>query len=223
MKSPMSEARHIDQEQDDGELDTLSLAALLSSRVCHDLINPVGAIESGLDVLDDPDMDDSMRAAALDLVKSGARKAVALLSFARLAYGAGGAYGEEVGLEDARKALSDVFDIMKPDLDWRLGAGSAAKEKVKVMLILAHAAADCVPRGGSVVVESDGAGFKISASGKRLMLQEDLRKALAGDARGLAPKFTPTLIASQIVAAAGGGVSAEMTDDAVTIRAEFSR
>lgn len=217
----MSEAHIEDDENDD--LDALSMSALLSSRVCHDLINPVGAIGSGLDVLDDPEMDASMRGAALDLIKSGARKAVALLAFARLAYGAGGAYGAEVSLEEAQKALSDVFEFAKADLDWRLGTGAAPKEKVKTILILAHAAADCVPRGGTVVVAGDMGGVEITATGKKAMLQDDLKKALAGEARGLAPKFTPALIAAQLVAAAGGAISAELADDRVAIRAEFSR
>lgn len=219
----MSEADRIDDE-DDGAPDALALSALLSSRVCHDLINPVGAVASGLDVLDDPDMDAPMRAAALDLVRSGARKAVALLTYARLAYGAAGGYGAEISLDDARKALNGLYDVAtKAELDWRLADGLAPKENVKVLLILAHAAADCIPRGGTVVVGGNIGDLVISASGRKALLQDDLRKALSGDGRGIAPKFTPALIAAQIAAAAGGGVSAAIADETVTIRARFSR
>ena len=116
-------------EDDEGTPDALSLSALLSSRVCHDLINPVGAIGSGLDVLEDPDTDASMRDAALDLVRSGAHKAIALLSYARLAYGAAGGYGAEISLDDAEKALRGVFDLVKPELDWRIGKGLSPKGK----------------------------------------------------------------------------------------------
>ncbi len=219
----MSEARDIDNGENDG-VSALSLSAFLSSRVCHDLINPVGAIGSGLDVLDDPDMEGTMREAALDLIRTGARKAIALLSYARLAYGAAGAHGAEIGLKDARDALEGVFDTVKADLDWRLGEdGAAPKDKIKVALILAYAAADCVPRGGTVVVAGDMDAIEITATGRKALLQDDLLKALGGDARGLAPKFTPALIASQIAAAAGGAITAAIADETVSIKAAFSR
>lgn len=209
-------------DNDDDTPDALSLSALLSSRVCHDLINPVGAIGSGLDVLDDPDTEPPMRDAALDLVRSGAHKAIALLSYARLAYGAAGGFGAEISLEDAEKALKGVFDLVKPELDWRIGAGFSPKEHVKTLLILGYAAADCVPRGGAVVVEGTPEKFEIRASGPKMYLQDELRQALSGDARDLAPKFTPALIASELVAAAGGTISAEIADDCVTLKAAFS-
>jgi len=209
-------------KDDENPPDALSLSALLSSRVCHDLINPVGAIGSGLDVLDDPDTDATMRDAALDLMRSGAHKAIALLSYARLAYGAAGGFGAEIRLEDAEKALRGVFDLVKPDLDWGLGGGLSPKENVKTLLILAYAAADCVPRGGTVAVEGSPERFEIRATGPKMYLQDELRRALAGDARDLAPKFTPALIASALVAASGGAISAEISEDCVTLKAAFA-
>jgi len=201
---------------DDDQTDALSLSALLSSRVCHDLINPVGAIGSGFEVLDDPEMDGSMREAALDLIRSGAGKAIALLSYARLAYGAAGGFGAEISLKDARSALAGVYETARADLDWRLNEDLAPKDNVKVLMVLAYAAADCVPRGGTVSITGDITDFTITGTGKKILLQDDLVKAINGDPRGIAPKFTPALIAGQIVAAAGGTVSATLSDDAVT-------
>lgn len=203
--------------------DALALSALLSSRVCHDLINPVGAIGSGLDVLDDPDMDPAMREAALDLIRSGARKALALLAYARLAYGAAGGFGVEIALKDAKAAISAVYENLKPDLDWRLSGDMAAKDKVKALLILANAAADCVPRGGVVTIEGDIDTFAITAVGKRIYLQDDLVRALSGDARDITPKFTPALIAGQLIAAAGGAVDAQADAEKAKIVVRFSR
>ncbi|MEM8772397.1 MAG: histidine phosphotransferase family protein [Pseudomonadota bacterium] len=201
------------------ESDALSLSSLISSRVCHDLINPVGAIGSGLDVLDDPDTEETMRDAALDLIRSGAQKALALLTFARLAYGAAGGFGAQISLDDAKAAMQAVYDTLKPELAWNLAGGLAAKEQVKTLLILAHAAADCVPRGGVVAIEGEIGDFTITATGKRIYLQDDLVKALQGDGRGLTPKFTPALIAAQLVKSAGGEISAEATDEKAVMRA----
>lgn len=207
---------------DDEDPDALALSALLSSRVCHDLINPVGAVGSGLEVLDDPSMEGSMREAAMDLIQSGAKKAIALLSYARLAYGAAGGFGAQISMEDARKVLEGVYETHKADLEWGLGADLAAKENVKVLLILAYAAADCVPRGGKVSLTGDINNFIISATGKKVLLNDDLVRALRGDARDIAPKFTPALIAARMVGGVGGVMSAEMTDDVVTFRASFA-
>ncbi len=221
----MSEAHDVplpETEDEAEDLDAVALSALISSRVCHDLINPVGAIGSGLEVLDDPEMEEVMREAALDLVRTGAKKAIALLSYARLAYGAAGGFGAQISLDDAQKALEEVYDTVKADLDWRLETGLAAKENVKVLMILAYGAADSVPRGGSVVISGDIGDFTIRATGKKLLLQEDLVRALKGDASEIAPKFTPALLASKIIAAAKGSISAEMSDDAVIFRASFS-
>lgn len=216
----MSEVQETEPPED-GDLNAIALSALLSSRVCHDLINPVGAIGSGLEVLDDPSMDGTMRDAALDLIRSGAGKAIALLTYARLAYGAAGGYGAEIGLEDAKKALAGVFDTVKPDLDWRIGEGMAPKENVKALLILAYAAADCVPRGGTVTIAGDINDFTITATGKKVLLQDDLVKALGGDARGIAPKFTPALIAAQLVEEKGGRISAVKDEEKVVLSASF--
>ena len=202
-------------------LDALGLSALLSSRVCHDLINPVGAIGSGLDVLDDPEMDETMREAALDLIRSGAKKALALLTYARLAYGAAGGFGAEISMDDAREALEAVYETLKPDLVWRMAGDMAPKDQVKALLILANAAADCVPRGGTVTIAGEPRAFTITATGKRVYLQDDLVKALAGEGRGLTPKFTPVLIAGELASAAGGEVSVTADEDKVVMTARF--
>ena len=218
----MLQARDIESSEEAADLNAIALSALLSSRLCHDLINPVGAIGSGLEVLDDPSMDGSMRDAALDLVRSGAGKAIALLAYARLAYGAAGGYGAQISLDDAKSVLGDLFETVKPDLDWRLGGGLADKENVKVLLILAYAAADCVPRGGSVEISGDIVDFKITATGKKVLLAQDLVNALQGEARDIAPKYTPALVAKKLAAEKGGAITAFKDDEKVVFTAAFN-
>ncbi|MEM8936612.1 MAG: histidine phosphotransferase family protein [Pseudomonadota bacterium] len=211
----------LDDEEDLGALDPLMLSALLSSRVCHDLINPIGAIGSGIEVLDDPSVDDGMQDAAFDLIRTGAHKALALLKFARLAYGAAGGFGAQIKIDDARDALEGYYEAAKPSLDWRIEGDLAAKEIVKTMLIVGCAAADSAPRGGDVVIDGDLKRFTITARGKKLFLNDDLIRALDGDARDIAPKYTPALIASQIVYETGGFISAAISDEEVVFTVEF--
>ncbi len=206
---------------DHDDPDGLALSALLSSRLCHDLINPVGALSSGLEVLDDPSMEGAMREAAMDLIRAGAQKAIALLSYARLAYGAAGGFGAQISLEDAQKALADLFAITKADLEWGIGTGLAAKENVKVLMVLAYAAADCVPRGGLVSIKGDIGNFTVTATGKKVLLNDSLVRALSGDADELTPKFTPALIAAQLIESAGGAIKVERNDEAVIFSAAF--
>lgn len=206
---------------DGGAPDALALSALISSRVCHDLINPAGAISSGLEVLDDPSIDGSMREAAFDLVRSGATKAVALLSYARLAYGAAGGFGAQISLDDAKKVMIDLVATTKADLEWKMEPGLAAKENVKVLLTLAYAAIDGVPRGGTVTVDGTIDDFKVTATGKKVLLTDSLVRALAGDTGELTPKFTPAYIASELAAQRGGEITASLIDDVLTFSARL--
>src|SRR6187455_547321 len=98
-------------------LDSLDLAALLCSRVCHDVISPVGAIVNGLEVLEDEN-DPAMRDFALDLIRKSARQASARLQFARLAFGAAGSAGASIDLGDAEQVAHGMFTDDKVALSW---------------------------------------------------------------------------------------------------------
>ncbi len=203
------------------DLDAVSLSALMSSRLCHDLINPVGALSSGLEVLADPSMDSSMQEAAIDLIRSSAEKSVALLKYARLAYGASGGMGAELPFEEAHGALSAMFAWSKAKLDWRIAPGYAPKDEVKALLILALAGADCAPRGGDVVVEGGRGGYAVRVSGGRIIVQEEMIRALQGDSAELKPKFAPHYLTGLAARAAGGGVEVETGEGFVAFSARF--
>src|ERR687885_859855 len=98
-------------------LDSLDLAALLCSRVCHDVISPVGAIVNGLEVLED-ESDASMRDFAIDLIRKSARQASARLQFARLAFGAAGSAGASIDLGDAEQVARGLFLDDKITFSW---------------------------------------------------------------------------------------------------------
>ena len=202
-------------------LDALSLSALMSSRLCHDLVNPVGALASGLDVLNDPDCDEGMREAAIDLVRGSAEKSIALLKFARLAYGAAGGFGAMLPLDEAKNVLSALVATTKAELDWRLAPGDASKEKVKALLIIGAAAAESIPRGGVVVIDGEGDKFTISASGQRAFLQDDLVRALALDAEDMKPKFAPYYMVAMLAQDAGGSIDARLDGETIVFTIDF--
>ncbi len=100
-------------------LEALDLAALLCSRVCHDVISPVGAIVNGLEIFED-EKDEAMKKSALDLVKKSANQASARLQFARIAFGAAGSAGAALDLGDAEKAVRGLLHDERLTIDWNL-------------------------------------------------------------------------------------------------------
>jgi histidine phosphotransferase ChpT len=150
------------------ELVTLSaseLAALLCSRVCHDIISPVGAINNGLELLDEGGADED----AMRLIRQSARNASARLQFARIAFGAAGSAGMQIDTGDAEAVAQAFFRNEKPDLVWNGARALLPKNKVKLLLNLLLVAAGAIPRGGRLTVNLEGLDdsprFTLTASG----------------------------------------------------------
>jgi histidine phosphotransferase ChpT len=150
-------------------LDALDLAALLCSRVCHDLISPTGAIVNGLEVLEDKENDQETKTFALDLIKRSAKTASARLQFCRLAFGAAGSTGAQIDLGDAQTMGQAFIEDDKTKLVWKLPRQLLPKNRVKLLLNLLIIASQTIPRGGTITVEPIGtdavAGFRITTSG----------------------------------------------------------
>jgi len=137
------------------ELGALDLAALLCSRVCHDIISPVGAIINGLEVLDE-EKDEEMKAFAFDLIRKSAGQASAKLQFARLAFGAAGSAGAEIDLGDADKVASGYMKGEKAEFSFTAPRVLMPKNRVKLLLNLILLANAAVPRGGRIAVSVEG-------------------------------------------------------------------
>lgn len=135
-----------DQNQD---LDRLDLAALITSKVCHDVISPVGAINNGLEVLED-EQDEDMRKIAMELVKKSARQASAKLQFCRLAFGAAGSAGAEIDTGDAESVARGFIEGEKVSMTWEGPRVLLPKNRVKLILNLMMIAANAIPRGGRI-------------------------------------------------------------------------
>src|ERR1700756_1981591 len=148
--------------------DMLELAALLCSRVCHDLISPVGAIVNGLEVLDDdPKPED--REFALDLIRKSAKTASARLQFCRLAFGAAGSSGAQIDLGDAQAMARGHLEDRKTPIGWNRLRVRLPKNRVKLLLNMMVIAQQTIPRGRVLTVdpigEGEQIGFRVVASG----------------------------------------------------------
>jgi histidine phosphotransferase ChpT len=205
-------------------LGDLELAALVSSRICHDVINPVSAIANGLEMLGE-EPDQAMRDAAMDLIRKSAAQASAKLQFARLAFGAAGSSGAEIDLRDAERVARDfAAGSGKHQVIWHGPAVTLPKNKVKLLLNLVALGVVALPRGGMVHVTiagvPPGVSFIVSAKGDAAKLTDQVRSLLSGtngvaiDAHSIQPYY-----ARRVAAAAGMNLAAEARDGEVELKA----
>ncbi|MGB6535750.1 MAG: histidine phosphotransferase family protein [Xanthobacteraceae bacterium] len=181
-------------------LGALDLAALLCSRVCHDLISPVGAIVNGIEVLDE-DKDEETQTFALALIRKSARQASARLQFCRLAFGAAGSAGAQIDLRDAEKVARGLLEDDKMKITWNLPPDFKPKNEVKLLLNMLIVAVASIPRGGMLTVDPipDAIGFSITASGLNARMNQVTMDLLVGspsesvDAHGIQPFYTGIL------------------------------
>jgi histidine phosphotransferase ChpT len=181
--------------------DSLELAALLCSRVCHDLISPVGAIVNGLEVLDDnPKPED--RDFALDLIRKSAKTASARLQFCRLAFGAAGSSGAQIDLGDAQTMARGHIEDAKTAIAWNLPRLLLPKNRVKLLLNMLIIAQQTIPRGGTLTVDPIGEGevmsFRVTATGLNARVPQNIADMLSGqahaaDAHAVQPYYTRLL------------------------------
>ncbi len=204
-------------------LDALDLAALISSRVCHDVISPVGAIVNGLEVLDD-ETDEKERAPIIDLIRKSASQASARLQFARLAFGAAGSAGAQIDLGDAAEVARGFMVDDRLSLAWNLPRALLSKNRVKLLLNLLLIASSAIPRGGKLTVdpigEGETMGFRLQAEGPNSRIPPKVEALLAGtpdeplDAHVIQPFY-----AGMIARAAGLKVSIASEGEAIVLTA----
>ncbi len=204
-------------------LDPLDLAALLCSRVCHDVISPVGAIANGLEVLES-EKDPDMRGFAMDLIKKSTAVASARLQFCRLAFGAAGSAGASIDTGDAEGVARGLIADEKTKLVWNATRALLPKNKVKLILNLVLMAGQTIPRGGVITVTLDGMDnemtIKVESTGTNAKLQSHWPHLLAGepensvDAHGIQPYY-----AGLVAREAHLAVTAVAEDGKVTLAA----
>ncbi|MGR6429951.1 histidine phosphotransferase ChpT [Rhizobium sp. PAMB 3182] len=198
------------------------LAALLCSRVCHDVISPVGAINNGLELLDEGGTDED----ALDLIRTSALNASVRLKFARLAFGASGSVGASIDTGEAEKAAKDFAQAEKKvEVSWNGPRAIVAKNRVKLLLNLFLVSYASIPRGGSIDVTLENpefdAKFSLVSKGRMMRVPAKMVELLNGtlseavDAHAVQPYYT-VLLAEE----AGMKIEYQVTEDSIIFTAE---
>lgn len=162
----------------------LELSALISSKICHDVIGPVGAIINGLEILDEDGGVDE-QSYALDVIRNVTKQASARLQFARFAFGASGSAGATIDLQTARDLAMTFVGDGKHVLTWNAPAGVVAKDHGKLILNLVSSAITALPRGGEIVLQvGDDLNVptvRLSCTGKGARKPNFLTNLVAGE------------------------------------------
>ena len=162
------------------------LAALVASRVCHDMAEPMNALIQGLEMLKDSDAA-AKNGDAIALMEHGVAKAWAKLEFFRFAFAGGGAAGGdgEGRLEEARAVAEKLYGSLKAALEWRAPAVAMPRATLKVFMNALFIANECLPKGGVVTVdaarESDVVELRIGCTGQRAGMRPATWAALQGE------------------------------------------
>lgn len=162
----------------------LELAALISSKICHDVIGPVGAIYNGLEILNEDD-DAEAKSYALSVIRNVTEQASARLQFARFAFGAAGSAGSLIDLGTAEQISRGFIGNGKHKLVWQGFAGHMAKDKVKLLLNLVAVAVTALPRGGEIHVLMSGSNeqpnFVLRCHGTGARAPQHLGEFISGE------------------------------------------
>lgn len=202
---------------------SLDLAALLCSRLCHDMLSPVGAINNGLELLAD-EKDPDMRQRCMELLEQSARVSADKLKFFRLAFGAAGGFGEMVPSDEPRALLSAlVSGNERLQLDWAVSEPKLAKPAVKVLLNLAAIGMDALVRGGVLAVGAETRGgfteIAVRAAGARVTFDPTIGQALQGtlDPAELSGRTAPAHMIQLLIAQQGGTLQFAHAPDALVL------
>jgi len=165
-------------------MNDVEFSALLCSRLCHDLISPVGAIANGLEILVDEE-DDMMREEVMKLLAQSAEVTSARLKFYRLSFGSAGGFGEKVPLREAESAIKGLYAGGNINLSWQSDVGGLDKDAMKLMLNMVLLAGECLIRGGDMSIEiaaqDTTTQVMVTIQGDKIIFQESIRNILLAD------------------------------------------
>ncbi|WND01886.1 histidine phosphotransferase family protein [Temperatibacter marinus] len=188
-------------------------AGLLCSRLCHDLVSPVGAMSNGVELLHDKGNAD-MQEQIVDLLEDSVVQTTNKLKFFRLAFGLGGGFGAVINLEEAKLALASLFDKSKVTIAWSSDVAAADKNLMKILLNLALVAGECVIGEGILSISLEGLESDaeeliiIKASGARLIIHESVASAVEKSLSDVDadPKSIPVCLAKSLSLENGLGI-----------------
>lgn len=203
----------------------IDLASMLCSRLCHDMLSPVGAMSNGLELLAE-ERDAEMRKRIVELLEQSAKTSADKLKFFRLAFGAAGGFGEMVPVAEPRALVEGlVSNNERITLQWNVAADVLPKPAVKVLLNLSLFGMEALVRGGTLEVGAelnDGASeIVVRATGPRIAFDETVGKALEGSLPEdqLSSRTAPAALIQAVAQELGGGVQYALSDGALVLGA----
>lgn len=152
------------------------LTGLLGSRLCHDLISPIGAIANGVELL----RLSGQSGPEIDLIEESVRHANARIRFFRVAFGAATAQ-EAVAARDVRAVLAEIGEGGRTRIDWQPDE-DAARSEIRLVFLLLLCLEAAMPRGGAVTVARDGKGWLVRGAADRMTADPAQWGILTGDA-----------------------------------------
>ncbi|MBS0477587.1 MAG: histidine phosphotransferase [Proteobacteria bacterium] len=204
---------------------SVDLASLLCSRLCHDLLSPVGAMTNGLELLAE-EKDPEMRKRCMELLEQSARTSADKLKFFRLAFGAAGGFGDMVPVEEPRALIDALVGAGgRTTVNWSLGAASLPKPAVKILLNLAHIGIEALVRGGTLDVGAEQRGgaseIVIRAAGPKIAFDPTVGQALDGTlpVSQLSSRTAPAWMLHQLAQRQGGGLQFALSEEALVMGA----
>jgi histidine phosphotransferase ChpT len=204
-------------------ISAVDFASLLCSRLCHDLLSPVGALNNGLELLAD-EHDPEMRARCLELLGESARASANKLKFFRLAFGAAGGFGETIDTREAHSAIEGLFgDNHRVTIGWMIDEPVLPKQAIKVLLNLALIGGDALVRGGQLDIGAESTpesvDIVVRADGPRIVLDPELRNALTGENADtpITPRAAAAFLVRELVTANGGDLQVSPADSDVLL------
>ena len=204
---------------------SIDLAAMLCSRLCHDMLSPVGALSNGLELLA-LETDDEMRDNVMALLEQSARTSTSKLKFFRLAFGAAGGFGDRVDMAEPRGLIESLLvDKGNITVNWALDVANLGKPAVKVLLNFAQIAIDALVRGGTLDVGAEirdgNCEIVVRAAGPKIGFDDNIGRALEGslDADELSSRTAAAHMIALLAEQCGGGLQYARTDDALVLGA----
>ncbi|WP_338467714.1 histidine phosphotransferase family protein [Novosphingobium sp. ZN18A2] len=204
---------------------SLDLASLLCSRLCHDMLSPVGALSNGLELLAD-EKDPEMRKRCFELLEQSAKTSADKLRFFRLAFGAAGGFGDLVPVAEARTLVDALIgNNGRIEAKWALGSDALPKPAIKTLLNLALIGIEALVRGGVLELAAenkDGASeIVVRAAGAKIAFDPAVGEALEGKVTGadLSSRTAPAAMLYELAESLGGGLQFALTADALVMGA----
>ncbi len=200
-------------------MNDIDYASLLCSRLCHDLLSPVGALNNGIELLAD-ETDPKLRDQCLGLLADSARTTAGKLKFFRLAFGSGGGFSEEIALHEIRMALEGMFPSDgRLRLEWLVDSDSLPKPAAKLLLNLCLMTGEALPRGGTLTIGSERRGaiieIVVRGEGPKLTFAPEIRASFAASAAGdpVTTRTATAYLIRALVAECGGQLALSDADE----------